>query len=619
MGQATDHAIDVLMPDAPAGPEETQRTAFYLHSQGRPLLAWLHAPAHTARTGEGAVICPPLGYEQIHAHRTLRHLAEALARAGVPVLRFDYEGTGDSAGVDEDPSRCATWLANVGDAVDWMRCRVGCEQLTLIGVRLGGLLAAQAAAEVEVDRLVLWAPVIKGRAYVREMKALGLTAAHQVEPAVSGDIEAAGFVLTPQTVDDLSRLDLLTMHPRCRRVLIVNRDDRPADSRLLNHFMSQGIATEQTAQPGYAGMMAEPHDGQIPYEAIDAITDWLVADMPEKETLPIEVSGLHTEALMTEDIDGKDVFPVHERIFWIGPERQLFGILSEPDNGVSADRPTVVLLNAGSSYRVGPNRLNVLLARHLARNGFRSLRLDLGGLGDSAVPVCGRENDPYAATAFGDIKLALKSLQSHRGVQRVVLMGLCSGAYFAFQMAVQSNDAALVESVLINPLTFFWKDGMSLAVTPSARPEFFHYFACAARSPKKWLKMLSGQSKIGILGALRLLLSRCRPRRSAGRCVAPNGREYAHAAGLSHPHEDNLPTELQRASAAGRHLAFVFATTDPGYSILLYHARQQIRRLRRAGKVEFSFIDGADHTFSARSARQILLDSITQHLARRYQ
>jgi len=36
-------------------------------------------------------------------HRTYRHLADRLTARGLPTLRFDYDGTGDSAGESDDP------------------------------------------------------------------------------------------------------------------------------------------------------------------------------------------------------------------------------------------------------------------------------------------------------------------------------------------------------------------------------------------------------------------------------------------------------------------------------------------------------------------------------------
>ena len=78
----------------------------------RPSFGWLHVPDDgTARAG--VVLCPPLGYEYVCAHRTIRHLAEALAAAGFCVLRVDYDGTGDSSGDHDDPRRVRAWIETV--------------------------------------------------------------------------------------------------------------------------------------------------------------------------------------------------------------------------------------------------------------------------------------------------------------------------------------------------------------------------------------------------------------------------------------------------------------------------------------------------------------------------
>ena len=56
--------------------------------------------------------------------------------------------------------------------------------------------------------------------------------------------------------------------------------------------------------------------------------------------------------------------PSAKRAVQLSREPDLFGILSEPVAQASpaADVPAILLVNAGSAYRVGPNRLHVLLA-----------------------------------------------------------------------------------------------------------------------------------------------------------------------------------------------------------------------------------------------------------------
>lgn len=611
----------------PAPAAAVQRTPFYLESRGQGLFAWLHSPEQGPRSHHGVVLCPTVGYEQIPSHRSLRHLADALARAGFAALRFDYQGTGDSSGTDEDADRYATWLANVHDARRWLQAQLGCPRVSLLGVRLGAALAAQAAAEKEVDALVLWAPVVKGRSFVREMTALSLTASGGAPPPglTTGDLEPGGFVLTGETVQDLSRLDLTECWPRCRRALIVARADLPPENRLLQHLQALGIDAEQAVQPGYADMMAEPHYTKVPHQAIAYIVSWLRAAVPAEGPGDTGIPSIDIEQPKANPPFQESVLTVpkarrhiRECVMRIGQQSALFGIVSEPVGATPDSRPTVVLLNAGSSYRVGPHRLYVTLTRCLALEGFRCLRMDLSGLGDSACPDPDRENDPYPATAFRDIDLTLNHLQSALGVRRVVLLGLCSGAYAAFQSAAQMANPVLVESVLLNPLTFYWKEGMSLEASPARQVKSYHHYMTSVWQPRKWLKFLSGRSKIGLAGAAKMLLGRWRLRRQARRTAPPHPGGTAGAVPLCHPPVEDLPGDLERIAQAGRHLAVFLAPTDPGYRILTTFARRQVNRLRGRGKMSLSFVAGADHTFSGRDSRRALAQALTEHLCRRY-
>src|SRR5215207_7942519 len=78
----------------------------------RPCVGWLHIPPADVRVREtGLVLCNPFGHEAICAYRSLRHFAHALAAQGIPSLRFDYDGTGNSAGSDRDPGRLNAWIS----------------------------------------------------------------------------------------------------------------------------------------------------------------------------------------------------------------------------------------------------------------------------------------------------------------------------------------------------------------------------------------------------------------------------------------------------------------------------------------------------------------------------
>jgi pimeloyl-ACP methyl ester carboxylesterase len=473
--------------------------------------------------------------------------------------------------------------------------------------------------------------------YVREMKALGL-AADGAAPATEGDLEAGGFVLTGQTIEDLGRVDVLRSAPRCRRALVLARDDLAPETRLLDHLTALGIDASQSVQPGYADMVTMPHHNKVPHEAIACAVDWLRAGAAEERTAKTWQEGdWSTQASMASPPPG-----IRERILHIGGQAELFGIVSEPCGpveqaasllvkkpqagslcygepaGEPLATPFVVLLNSGSTCRVGPSRLYVELARDLAGRGFRSLRLDLCGLGDSVSPDAGAENDPYPATAFRDVHLTLEHLRGQLGVERVVLMGLCSGAYAAFQSAARLPGSVLVESVLINPLTFYWREGMSLDISPGEQLHVLRRSLASLLHPGKWLRFLFRRGPAGIRLVLKALVESVRLRlgrwsKAIGPCCPGTP-----AVPLAHPAEEDLAGDLERIVGAGRHLACFFARGDPGHGLLTFLARRKVDELCRTGRMDVQLIDDADHTFTRREARRALVRAIGEHLARRH-
>jgi len=120
-----------------------------------------------------------------------------------------------------------------------------------------------------------------------------------------------------------------------------------------------------------------------------------------------------------------------ERTLAFGPGGALVGTVCLPDDGA---RPAVglVLFNAGMVHRVGPHRLNVRLARHLAAGGIPSIRFDLSGQGDSARPA---GNAPFEQQAVSDLRVAMDALAEAAGVARFALFGFCSGGVHGYAAA----------------------------------------------------------------------------------------------------------------------------------------------------------------------------------------
>src|SRR5579862_5144465 len=93
----------------------------------RPLFGWLGRPAGTPR--QAVLLCNALGYEGLFGQPALRGLTARLAAANVAVLRFDYDGLGESAGSDGDPGRVAAWRASIATAIDELKRRSGVERV----------------------------------------------------------------------------------------------------------------------------------------------------------------------------------------------------------------------------------------------------------------------------------------------------------------------------------------------------------------------------------------------------------------------------------------------------------------------------------------------------------
>src|SRR3954467_9063204 len=85
---------------------------------------------------EGIVLCPPLANEYLIAHPTYRLLARHLAGTGYHVLRFDYYGTGDSAGDFEETDQ-QQWLGDIDAAVTEIKDLGQVSRVVLVGLRFG--------------------------------------------------------------------------------------------------------------------------------------------------------------------------------------------------------------------------------------------------------------------------------------------------------------------------------------------------------------------------------------------------------------------------------------------------------------------------------------------------
>jgi alpha/beta superfamily hydrolase len=573
----------------------------YLEGE-RPLFASYHPPAAGAPARDVAyVVCLPLHLELIQSYRSMRECAETLAAAGFHVMRLDYDGTGESVGsTDQDPARVAAWLASVRRAVAAMARIPGVASVGLVGVRIGAAFALETSSQVGVSNLVLWEPT-SGAAYGREMEILASSSPQRLP----GGVVAAGYWLSQETLAELGRLDLEKLKPLGHpEVLLVYRGDRKPPPRLQQHLERLACKTTLAHLPGHKEMLVMPHKSAVPASILTAIRDWAV----ERSRAVASASGSAGPALAPEAV----VEGLAWRPLWLGAKDHLFGVLTEPASGARRDVSPVLLLTGGVTPRTAGNRSYVTLAQRLAAKGHTVLRVDVSSIGESGTVdgVLGSGNDGFPPSLVDDARASLERVcASADPGTKVWLLGLCSGAYAAFQAVL--DDARARGVFLMNPVALQTlpraPEGDADPSVPSAldrvdQLEQMQRYWQVMRSPESWRKLLSGKADVRhiarVVGA-----------RVGARLVAA---KESVAARLGRAPQ-GLAGDVDALLARGVSVNLVFSEGDPGHALIVTELGARLDELVHRG-LQVKVFAGADHNFHEVESRAALLDWVQRSI-----
>jgi alpha-beta hydrolase superfamily lysophospholipase len=562
------------------------------------------------------------------SHRSYRRLAERFEEMGIAALRFDYEGTGDSAGDAGGPGLVEAWLASVRAAVALVR-GAGARRVVVVGMRVGATLAAGAVAAPAapgsgaldavdavdavgaVDAMVLWDPCASGRTYLREQRALGLLSIGG-EARDDGSVEVPGIVYDADTVEALSALSIAgTEGPLAERVLVLTRAERTPNKAMVDRLEMEHV--EWGDAVGQAEMVdVEPWQVIEPVAAIGAVASW-VSEVIGPESGPWRLGpgagagagaatgagggAVRTVAVVERRPDGG---AISERIVALGPVG-LFGIVTEPgepgagepgeggsgEPGAMAGGPTAILFNAGRIDHVGPSRLWVDFAREWAGRGVRVLRFDLSGLGDSPVRPGQAEDIVYPPEALDDLTEVVKAMGPD-GAGEIVLSGLCSGGYHSVEggIALGVRAVCLINpSLIAAPAEAHGEDGGERAAEIDPRRQ-------AATARRKWVRALPAHDFLGSIvdrlpdpawWVINRVAVGNPPGRVLGRLVEAGVETYIVCG----------ETEA-RAMRRGQAAAF--------------------RRLARTGRFHLEVVPGIDHELFARVSRDRVRPMVTERI-----
>jgi pimeloyl-ACP methyl ester carboxylesterase len=559
---------------------------------------WFHA-ARGRRRRAGVVLCRPMGYEALCSYRLYTRLASVLANAGFDVLRFDYHGTGDSAGDDADDARVQAWIDSIKAANLELRRLADTDKMGLFGLRLGGTLALEAALRMGgVDDLVLWAPCASGRAFAREMRAASASRGAGAPAGNAGDFEAFGCLYTAQTVQALNALDFgAAAGPPATRALVIARDDIPADTGLPAKLRSLGVDVMEAPWPGYADLMvAEPHEAKVNPATLDAIAQWLSIANPRSVEAAAAPAG---SPVWPENCS---VAGVRESVHRFGVDGSLVGVLAQPAGRLPDT--AVLMLNVGGNYRIGPNRIYVRAARALAAAGYCALRFDLPGVGDSQMDADFSGANMYTRESTLHVRQALDFLAAG-GCKRFYLMGICSGAYVAFQTAL--SDERVTGQVLLNTRLLEWdcaRNGNWQNSMQRYLKSTDHYRR-ALLQMRVYRRLLQGE--IDVAGIAR---------RFWDLFAAYAARAAAMLVGRSGDH-DGILDKFKRLSARGCDTLVVMSAQDDGLDYVEFNLGRRARRMKGQPNFRMVMVEDSDHTFSTQGSQRVVIDTIRRHLDER--
>lgn len=577
-----------------AGDRPSQQSAqtIYLNDAAADPVCLIFQPSERVPARDTAVIlCPPFGWDEACSYRSRREWAQTLAGAGYPSVRLSFPSTGDSGGGPRDPGRLDAWTAAVASTARWVRAATTVRQVVAIGIGLGGLVVYRAVVSgAPIDDLVLWATPTRGRSLVRQLRAFSkLEAARFFEgnepppPLPAGELEAGGFLLSAETVEELEGLELtaLALPPASsRRVLLLGQDGIGPESHLRDQLESRGVAVTVDAGRGYAMMTSPPQQARAPRELIERVQEWLDETSAFTSVTKPDVATTDRRHSTLMNI-GNDEQARETALTIEQPFGSMVGILTEPLR--SREIPLcAVLLNAGAVRRIGPNRMWVEAARRWAARGVPTLRLDIEGIGDADGDAGPYVEDAglYVPALVPQVLAALDDLQARGLGERFVLGGLCSGAYWSLHAALA--DSRVSAALMLNPRALVWDPRLAPA----------HDFRRLRTAPMSWSTIRRKASLERTLALATWMLS-SRQRKTA------------------------VDDVLDRLRTSGKRALLLFADQEPLQQDLVLSGR--IVMLEQWPNVTLEYVGVRDHTlrplWSQRKVHEALDRALDRELA----
>lgn len=274
-----------------------------------------------------------------------------------------------------------------------------------------------------------------------------------------------------------------------------------------------------------------------------------------------------------------------------GSETNLVGIFtSSPQKRAFI----AIFLNSGLIHHVGPNRVYVKLARKLSEVGVESLRFDFSGIGDSSL---GQWTSSGEEKEVSEVKMAMDFLTNLTGINKFVLVGLCSGASAAFKTALV--DQRIVGCILLNGI-HLQKYEYDIFSKKASRRSRVRYFLKNLLYLSKWKRLLSGRSKFYRKWSFQQLQL---PRlKSFSKIEKAENSTESQSLSLVERHEILLRNKVN--------VLYIFSEGSTSYDLYKLTLKKMINKHAQFKNLSVSVVEKSDHTFTLVDSQKRLIEAV---------
>ncbi len=275
-----------------------------------------------------------------------------------------------------------------------------------------------------------------------------------------------------------------------------------------------------------------------------------------------------------------------EQVIQFNTHQNRFGIFTDTEDNNIKKNVAALLLNAGGTHKIGPNRLYVKMARELINISIPSFRFDFSGIGDNQHYTTDLTFEKYQ---IDETIASMDEIQAIFGIQSFILIGMCSGAVVAFETA--KNDDRVIAIVMVNGFRLEGTNSKKLSpiVKKAIALQYYknHFF-----DYNRWLKVLTGKSKI---------IQNIRKSKNQY-----NGHKSND---LNLSHERNGWDCLLEKKVK---IKLILADGSLAYNFFKYTLANYLQCSKKREKFELEIVKNTDHNFTPIWSQKLLLSRIKE-------